>query len=113
MRYHNLTNAALIGDYDSSELEFFNTSASESRRLRAFIHSVNTKYSDTMRLEGKTVRIVSEPDESDEDLQIADLQEVATSQNRIRQMSISEAKFTAWIKHVSLNHTLSLSSIPR
>jgi hypothetical protein len=66
-----------------------------------------------MRLEGKTVRIVSEPDESDEDLQIADLQEVATSQNRIRQMSISEAKFTAWIKHVSLNHTLSLSSIPR
>lgn len=113
MRYHNLTNAALIGDYDSSELEFFNTSASESRRLRAFIHSVNTKYSDTMRLEGKTVRIMSEPDESDEDLQIADLQEVATSQDRIRQMSISEAKFTAWIKHVSLHYTLSLSSSPR
>jgi GTPase SAR1 family protein len=101
MRYHNLTNAALIGDYDSSELDFFNTSALESRRLRAFIHSVNTKYSDRMRLEGETVRIVSEPEESDEDLQIADLQEVAISQDRIRQMSVSEEKFIAWIKHVS------------
>ncbi|KAI6853806.1 hypothetical protein KC365_g15983 [Hortaea werneckii] len=40
MRHHNLTNAALIGDYDSSELEFFNTSHTESRRLRAFIHSL-------------------------------------------------------------------------
>jgi GTPase SAR1 family protein len=101
MRYHNLTNAALIGDYDSSELDFFNTSALESRRLRAFIHSVNTKYSDRMRLEGETVRIVSEPEEGDEDLQIADLQEVAISQDRIRQMSVSEEKFIAWIKHVS------------
>ena len=61
MRYHNLTNAALIGNYDLLELEFFNTSALESRRLRAFIHSVNTKYSDRMRLEGETVRIVSAP----------------------------------------------------
>ena len=101
MRYHNLTNAALIGDYDSSELEFFNTSHSESRRLRAFIYSVNTKYSEKMRLEGETVRIVSEPDESDDDLQIADLQEVAIGQDRVRQLSVSEAKFTTWIKHVS------------
>ncbi|KAI6787842.1 hypothetical protein KC331_g4473 [Hortaea werneckii] len=100
MRYHNLTNAALIGDYDSSELEFFNTSHSESRRLRAFIHAVNTKYSEKMRLEGATVRIVPEPDESDDDLQIADLQEVAISQDRVRQLSVSEAKFTTWIKHV-------------
>lgn len=49
MRYHNLTNAALIGDYDSSEHEFFNTSALESRRLRAFIHSVDTKYSENKK----------------------------------------------------------------
>lgn len=113
MRYHNLTNAALIGDYDSSELEFFNTSASESRRLRAFIHSVNTKYSEEMRLEGKTVKIVPEPDESDEDLRIADLQEVAISQDRVRQLSVSEEKFTTWIKHVSWIYTFSLGSNPR
>jgi hypothetical protein len=107
MRYHNLTNAALIGDYDSSELEFFNRSYSESRRLRAFVHSVNTKFSDKMRLQGATVKILSEPNMSDEDPQIVDLQEVAITQDRIQQMSVSDAKFTAWIKHVSWNQTVS------
>ncbi|KAI7226589.1 hypothetical protein KC330_g8764 [Hortaea werneckii] len=100
MRYHNLTNAALIGDYDSSELEFFKASVSESRRLRAFIHSVNTKYSEKMRLEGETVRVVPEPDERNDDLQIADLQEVAMRQDRVRQLSVSGTKSTTWIKHV-------------
>jgi GTPase SAR1 family protein len=61
MRYHNLTNAALIGDYDSSEFEFFNTSFLESQRLRSFVHSVNTRFSDRMRLEGATVKVVSSP----------------------------------------------------
>lgn len=107
MRYHNLTNAALIGDYDSSEFEFFNTSSLESRRLRAFVHSVNTKFSDRMRLEGATVKVVPESDVSDEDSQIVDLQEVGSSQDRVQQMSVSEAKFTAWIKHVSLDYTVS------
>ncbi|KAI7081126.1 hypothetical protein KC356_g9299 [Hortaea werneckii] len=101
MRYHNLTNAALIGDYDSSEFEFFNTtSSSESRRLRAFVHSVNTTFSDKMRLEGTTLKVVSEPDVSDEDAQILDLQEVGSSQDRIQQMSVSDAKYTAWIRHI-------------
>lgn len=101
MRYHNLTNAALIGDYDSSEHEFFNTSSSESRRLRAFVHSVNTKFSDQMRLEGATVKVISELDSSDKDLQIVDLQEVAISQDRTQQIRVSDARFTAWIKYVS------------
>lgn len=106
MRYHNLTNAALIGDYDSSEFEFFNTSSSESRRLRAFVHSVNTTFSDRMRLEGTTVKVVSEPGVSDEDAQILDLQEVGSSQDRIQQMSVSDAKYTAWIRDVSLHRTV-------
>jgi hypothetical protein len=97
MRYHNLTNAALIGDYDASELEFFNTSSSESRRLRAFVHSVNTKFSDRMRLEGTPVKVVSELDVGDEDLEIGDLQELAICQDHIHQRSVSDAKFTEWI----------------
>jgi hypothetical protein len=60
-----------------------------------------------MRLQGATVKIVSEPDMSDEDPQIVDLQEVAITQDRIQQMSVSDAKFTAWIKHVSWNQTVS------
>jgi hypothetical protein len=107
MRYHNLTNAALIGDYDSSEFEFFNTSSLESRRLRAFVHSVNTKFSDRMRLEGATVKVVPGSDVSDTDSQIVDLQEVGSSQDRVQQMSVSDEKFTAWIKHVSLDYTVS------
>lgn len=106
MRYHNLTNAALIGDYDSSEFEFFNESSSESRRLRAFVHSVNITFSDKMRLEGTTVKVVSEPGVGDEDAQIRDLQEVGSSQDRIQQMSVSDAKYTAWIRHVSLDRTV-------
>jgi hypothetical protein len=97
MRYHNLTNAALIGDYDASELEFFNTSSSESRRLRAFVHPVNTKFSDRMRLEGTPVKVVSELDVGDEDLEIGDLQELAICQDHIHQRSVSDAKFTEWI----------------
>ena len=48
-----------------------------------------------MRLEGETVRIVPEPN------QIADLQEVAISQDRVRQLLVTETKLTTWIKHVS------------
>jgi hypothetical protein len=107
MRYHNLTNAALIGDYDSSEFEFFNTSYSESRRLRAFVHSANTKFSDKMRLQSATVKLVSEPEMSDEDLSVTDLQQAAVSQDRVQQMAVSDAKFIVWIKHVSSIQTIS------
>jgi hypothetical protein len=106
MRYHNLTNAALIGDYDASELEFFNVS-SESRRLRAFVHSANTEFSDRMRLEGTTVKVVLEPDVGHEDLEIGDLQELAICQDPINQIYVSDAKFTSWIKYVSSNCTIS------
>lgn len=105
MRYHNLTNAALIGDYDTSELEFFNVS-SESRRLRAFVHSANTEFSDRMRLEGTTVKVVMKPDVGHEDLEISDLQDLAICQDRINQISVSDAKFTSWIKYVSSNCTI-------
>jgi hypothetical protein len=106
MRFHNLTNAALIGDYDSSELDFFNASSSDSRRLRAFVHSVNTEFSNTVQLKGATVKIVSEPQCDDEDLEIVDLQDVAICQDRIEQMSVTNADFTAWIKRVSLPYAI-------
>lgn len=106
MRYHNLTNAALIGDYDSLEFDFFNTSSLESQRLRAFVHSVNTRFSDKMRLEGATVKVVSEPNACDDDLDFGDIQELANCQHHTHQKSVSDAKFTAWIKYVSLDCTI-------
>ena len=101
MRYHNLTNAALVGDYGSSEFEFFNVSFSESRRLRAFVHSVNTDFSNKMRLQGSTVKIV--PGLPNEAVNAkVDLQEIATREGHIKQISMTEARFTQWVKHVSV-----------
>jgi hypothetical protein len=93
MRYHNLTNAALIGDYNSPEFEFVHVSSSESRGLRAFVHSVNTGFSNKMRLQGSIVKIVSEPAGDAADLEV-DLQEIATRQDLIQQISMTDARFT-------------------
>jgi hypothetical protein len=101
MRYHNLTNAALIGDYDSSECEFFNVSSTESRRLRAFVHSVNTDFSNKMRVQGSTVKIVPGLVNDATDLEV-DLQKVAARQGPIKQISMTDARFTQWVKHVSV-----------
>jgi hypothetical protein len=101
MRYHNLTNAALIGDYNSSESEFFNVSSSESRRLRAFVHSVNTEFSNKMRFHGSTVKIVPEPTNDAADLEV-DLQKLATRPGPIKQISMTDARFARWVKHVSV-----------
>ena len=101
MRYHNLTNAALIGDYDSSECEFFNVSSTESRRLRAFVHSVNTDFSNKMRVQGSTVKIVQGLANDAADLEV-DLQKMAARQGPIKQISMTDARFTQWVKHVSV-----------
>jgi hypothetical protein len=101
MRYHNLTNAALIGDYNSSEYDFFNVSSTESRRLRAFVHSVNTDFSNRMRLQGSAVKIVPGLANDTVDLDV-DLQKIATRQGPMKQISMTDARFTQWVKHVSV-----------
>jgi hypothetical protein len=101
MQYYNLTNAALIGDYDSLDFEFFNVSSSESRRLRAFVHSVNTNFSNKMRLQGSTVKIVPGLANDTTALE-ANLQKIATCQGPMKQISMTDAKFTQWVKHVSV-----------
>jgi hypothetical protein len=101
MRYHKMTNAALVGDYGSSEFEFFNVFFSKSRRLRAFVHSVNTDFSNKMRLQGSTIKVVPELAKNAVDLEV-DFHEIATRQGPIKQISITEAKFTQWVKYVSV-----------
>lgn len=103
MRYYNLTNAALIGDYDSSDFEFFNVSSSESRRLRAFVHSVNTNFSNKMRLQGSTVKIVPGLANDTTALEV-NLQKIATCQGPMKQISTTDARFTQWVKHVSVQN---------
>lgn len=100
MRFHNVTNAALIGDYDSSEQDFFRLTLSQQRRLRASVHSINTDFSNDMRTHGATVRIVSETDDEDSDR--VDLETVALDQDSTSQVSVTEAKFKEWVRQVNI-----------
>ncbi|KAK5691794.1 hypothetical protein LTR17_025546 [Elasticomyces elasticus] len=56
MKYHSLATAALNGDYHTGHAPFFtiNGTIHESNRLRALIHSLNTKFSDNMRDRGES-----------------------------------------------------------
>jgi hypothetical protein len=62
---------------------------------------VNTNFSNKMRLQGSTVKIVPELTNGAAELEV-DLQEVATRQGPIKQISMTDARFTQWVKHVSI-----------
>ncbi|KAK1808515.1 hypothetical protein LTR12_017127 [Friedmanniomyces endolithicus] len=59
MQYHGLATAALNGDYHTGHAPFFtiNGTINESNRLRALIHSLNTKFSDNMRDRGEKLKL--------------------------------------------------------
>ncbi|KAK3700512.1 hypothetical protein LTR37_015913 [Vermiconidia calcicola] len=98
MRFHSLTNTALIGDYNSSDLEFFAPNDAGPRRLRAFVHIANTEFSDYMRIRGETLKIVAD---SSEVLDvIRDLEDVTTDHESTGQQLVTEATFKAWVKQV-------------
>lgn len=59
MHFHTLTSAALHGDYHNSDASFFDVESSASVRLRAFIHTVNTRFSDDMRDRRETMKVVA------------------------------------------------------
>ena len=100
MRFHSLTNTALIGDYNSSDLEFFKPNDAGPRRLRAFVHAVNTEFSDHMRNQGETLKVVAD---SSKDLDaIHDLDKVTTDEESMVQQLITETTFKAWVKQVGL-----------
>lgn len=61
--------------------------------LRAFVHSVNTNFSNKIRLQGSTVKIVPELVDDAADLEV-DLQKVATRQGLRKQISMTDARFT-------------------
>jgi hypothetical protein len=101
MRYHNLTSAALIGSYDSSEFDFFNVSSLKSRRLRAFVHSVNMDFSNKMQFQGSMVKIVPESTDDTTGPDV-DFREVTTRQGPVEQIPMTDARFNRWVKHVSV-----------
>jgi len=99
MRFHLLTNAALIGDYNSAELEFFSVQSEGPRRLRALIHAFNTQFSNDMRTRGETLKVQSDTDEDSGDDSLAE--DIVIDQDVTIQQNVTEKQFKAWVKEVS------------
>lgn len=104
MSYHSLTSAALLGDYDASHSGFFSTDNVSSRRLRAFVHMINTEFSNYMRVDGQALKVVENMHEAlEDDLDIASL---AVDKQDHDQLYITNDKYQAWIKRVSDHSTV-------
>lgn len=99
MRFHLLTNAALIGDYNSAELDFFSVQSEGPRRLRASIHTVNTQFSNDMRTRGETLKIQPDTDEDSGDDNLAE--HIIIDQDTTIQQNVTEKQFKAYVKEVS------------
>jgi hypothetical protein len=70
----------------------------EYRRLRAYVHAVNSQYSEDMRNQGQTVEFGNEaPDPVDEGLSLAKILEGRAHHDQVQ---LTEAEFSTWIKQV-------------
>ena len=98
MRFHVLANAALHGNYDIPDMEFFSrTEGPEDHiRARAFLHLANTRFSDDMREHGHTLKVV-EPQNTSPDSD-SDVSDIAIP----GQVEISEAGMKDFILAVSI-----------
>lgn len=108
MRFHNLTAAALRGDYHAADAPFF-VRPSEDRqyvRLRAFVHNVNTRFANEMRLYGATYKTghtsPSIPDTDRETLSGLSSAASIDPYARLRrdQQTMSEADMTGFVMEV-------------
>lgn len=66
MRFHSLATAATHGDYHTAEASSFfskdeESSSSDDTRLRAFVHIVNTEFSNAVQWYGETMKVVQTP----------------------------------------------------
>ncbi|KAK2759881.1 hypothetical protein FQN54_002615 [Arachnomyces sp. PD_36] len=88
MRFNGLIQSALNGTYHETNSDFF--SGSDSTRLRARVHQMNTKFSDTMRDYGAQRKVVGGK-------YLSEKVDVAC------QASVTEQSMKEWVKEVYLN----------
>ncbi|KAK0822949.1 hypothetical protein LTR73_008914 [Friedmanniomyces endolithicus] len=98
MRFHIITNAVLTGDYNAFESVFFAGGYSKYSRWRAYIHSVNTQFSDDMRNQGQTLKVANETADAVE--RDSNLEELMENSEHLDQIRVTGAEFQAWIKKV-------------
>ncbi|KAK0955619.1 hypothetical protein LTS01_023272 [Friedmanniomyces endolithicus] len=98
MRFNIITNAVLTGDYNAFESVFFAGGYSNYSRWRAYIHSVNTQFSDDMRNQGQTLKVANETADAVE--RDSNLEELMENSEHLDQIRVTGAEFQAWIKKV-------------
>jgi hypothetical protein len=89
MRFYELFQAALDGNYLSIDIDFF--SKHEFCRLRASVQACNMKFSDYMREQGQRRKLSSTSQSSSLDHESA---------NETTQLIVSKKEMTQWVKQV-------------
>lgn len=102
MQFHDLSQAALDGNYQSSNYEFF--SESEVCRLRARIQGLNTDFATKMREHGQRRKISNEP--------ASPTSEGFESADRTAELLVTKAEMMEWIKKVWLLRSYVLHAGP-
>lgn len=98
MRFYELLQAALDGNYHSIDAEFFD---SEISRLRATVQEMNTKFAAYMRLsvQRRKFKPDAEPEDSTSESGNPDDAETA---DETGQLIVSKTEMMRWVKQVSL-----------
>lgn len=92
MQFHDLSQAALDGNYQSSNHEFF--SENEVCRLRARIQGMNTDFAARMREHGQRRKI--------SDVPVSPTSEGFNSDDRTTELLVTKTEMMAWIQKVCL-----------
>lgn len=102
MKYHNVSVAALHGDYHTGHSDFFAATGDKvgTTRLRALVHTANTEFATQLRERGRTLMLTSaEPDDPDSPLSPVET-ENAEDDNAAEPIHVNEAGMKAWVKQV-------------
>jgi hypothetical protein len=94
MKFHDLTQAALDGNYHYTEDNFFMTSGEDwsSNRLRANIHTLNGQFSTYMRDKGQKRSICNRTD--------SEVESDVDSEEDAEMVRVTSDEFKAWVKRV-------------
>lgn len=92
MQFHQLAQAALDGNYQGPDMEFFKI---PETRLRADVHKVNGNFADHMRDNGKKRELSAQPDSKNPESEPDD-------EDEAQQLRVSEGELNAWVREVGL-----------
>ncbi|KAK1772242.1 dynamin [Phialemonium atrogriseum] len=92
MQFHQLAQAALDGNYQGPDMEFFKI---PETRLRADVHKVNGNFANHMRDNGKKRKVSAQPDSENSESEPDD-----DDEDEARQIRVSEEELNAWVREV-------------